>query len=304
MDITQQQYMVALAETGSITNAAKYLGVSQPAISNWLKNIEEQLGVELVIRSKKSITLTPAGQIYLDGARKMIDVRNQTYRAIEISAGNQCEKIVITGTPNGGADLFSRIYHNFKNRFPSVTLQFIESYNQESLQMVLDGRADIALCSVQKEDNDDLAYVQTGIRELVLLIPYGFPTAYDASDLSRNEELPVIDFEKIRDLPFIMPSPEMSFYSALTELFHQNSYQPKVIFQSSNAKTIYNMVKSGNGIGVVSRKFFSPLDRVSPYSMNPRLMSHSMIVCKKDRICTPTFQSIMQALESILTVNK
>ena len=128
--------------------------------------------------------------------------------------------------------------------------------------------------------------------------------AYDASDLSRNEELPVIDFEKIRDLPFIMPSPEMSFYSALTELFHQNSYQPNVIFQSSNAKTIYNMVKSGNGIGVVSRKFFSPLDRVSPYSMNPRLMSHSMIVCKKDRICTPTFQSIMQALESILTVNK
>ena len=68
MDITQQQYMIALAETGSLTKAAEKLGVSQPAISNWLKSIEEQFHTKLVIRSRHGLVLTQAGIIYLEAS--------------------------------------------------------------------------------------------------------------------------------------------------------------------------------------------------------------------------------------------
>ena len=75
MDVTQQQYISAIAREGSLTAAARSLGVSQPALSNWLKNLEEQLGIQLVIRSKRHLVLTPAGKIYLEAAelRDLLD---------------------------------------------------------------------------------------------------------------------------------------------------------------------------------------------------------------------------------------
>lgn len=87
MDITDQKYMIALAETRSITQAAKRLNISQPALSNWLSTLEYQLGTQLAIRSKKQLVLTPTGQIYLEGSYRMLQIKHQTYAEIANTAG-------------------------------------------------------------------------------------------------------------------------------------------------------------------------------------------------------------------------
>ena len=82
MNLTSQQYIIALAQEGSFTGAARRLGVSQPGLCGWLDNLEEQLGTRLVLRSRKGITLTPAGQIYLNGSRRMLSVQQRTAAAL------------------------------------------------------------------------------------------------------------------------------------------------------------------------------------------------------------------------------
>ena len=298
MDITQPMYMAALADTGSITNAAKKLGVSQPAISNWLKNIESQLGVQLVIRSKKQLILTPAGEIYLEGARRMIESKHRTYQALRQLSDSPKEIIRIAGTPNGGAELFSTLFQNFKDRFPSVSLQFLENYNSQSLEMVKDGTADLGLCSTFDLESDVFDFVLTKNTELILMIPSNFPMYYDASRRRKDESFPVIHLSDLKDTPFIMPSPEMSYYSSLLHLFKQADFEPNVIFQSANVKVIYNMIKSGNGVGVVPCRYFSPLDKVSPFSLNPKLISHSIVAYKKGRVLTPTLNSLISFLQN------
>ena len=298
MDITQQMYMVALADTGSITNAAKKLGVSQPAISNWLKNLENQLGVQLVIRSKKQVILTPAGKIYLEGAQKMIAVRQRTYQALRQLTDSPKEVIRIAGTPNGGAELFSSLFQNFKDRYPSVSLQFLENYNSQSLEMVKDGTADLGLCSTFDLESDTFDFVLTKNTELILMIPPDSPLFYDASRLRKDEDFPTIRLTDLKGTPFIMPSPEMSYYSSLLHLFKQAGFEPDIVFQSANVKVIYSMIKSGNGAGVVPRRYFSPLDKVSPYSLNPKLISHSIVEYKKGRVLTPTMNSIISFLQN------
>ena len=109
MNTTCQQYMIALAETGSITQAAKRLNISQPALSGWITALESQLGIQLVIRSKKRLIFTPAGQIYLKGCYKMMQIKQQTYNQINGLLGSENETLVISGTPNLGAKVFSAV---------------------------------------------------------------------------------------------------------------------------------------------------------------------------------------------------
>lgn len=298
LDITQPMYMTALAENGSITKAARQLGVSQPAISNWLKNIEEQLGVRLVIRSKKQLILTPAGKIYLEGAKKMIEVKNQTYRDISQMADTHKEVIRITGTPNGGAELFASLFQDFRNRYPSITLQFLENYNSQSLRMIKDGTADLGLCSTIDLESDIFEFVLNKNTELILMVPEDFSIGYDASHLRKDEELPAIHLSQLEDVPFIMPAPEMSYYNGLLHLFKQANFHPDIVFQSANVKVIYSMIKNGNGAGILPRRLFSPLDRVSPFSLAPKLISHSILAYKKGRILTPAEEYIIRFLQN------
>ena len=133
MDITDERYIIALAEEGSITKAAKRLSISQPALSNWLNSIESQLETTLVVRSRKHLVLTPAGRIYLDGAYRMLQIHQRVQAEISAASGIQQKVITISGTPNGGVNTFSKVFFIFHDLYPTVPLQFLEAYNEEKI---------------------------------------------------------------------------------------------------------------------------------------------------------------------------
>ncbi len=136
MNSTCQQYMIALAETGSITQAAKQLNISQPALSNWISTLENQLGLQLVIRSKQQLIFTPAGQIYLKGCYKMMQIRQRTYDQISSLMETEKGSLTVSGTPNSGALIFSAVFSLFQDKFPSIQLYFLEGYNRQTLQYI------------------------------------------------------------------------------------------------------------------------------------------------------------------------
>ncbi len=300
MDVTQQRYMIALAESGSVSKAAKNLGVSQPAISAWLKNIEDQLGTKLMHRTKNKLVLTPAGEIYLRASRQMIELRDKTYAEIRTIAGQEKEPIVITGTPNGGADLFARMYHQLSSDFPGLEFRFIESYNQGSIDLVKSGEADIAIGSACALDDEYINYIAIRQRKLILAVPYGLPSAYDSSHVKNGDELPKADMSALIGQPFIMPNEEMSYHKALIDWLSAKGYEPNVVFSSASTRSIYNMIRIGNGIGVVPRNFFSPLDRVSPLELDPDILSYSVLMYKKDRALSPELAAFIEATERFL----
>ncbi len=303
MDITAQRYMITLWECGSITKAARALGISQPALSNFLRNLEEQLGTQLVIRSKGSITFTPAGSIYLEGAREMVNIRNSVYDEI-LRRGKTAKEIIrITGTPNGGAAIFSKIFQHFKSAFPNVTLQFIESYNRQSIELVRSGGADMAICSTFNLEMADIEVICSASKELVLMVPSCFPMGYNASKLRLEDNFPTAPLSSMKDVPFIMPSPDMSYYDGLTELFRIEGFHPEVIFQSANVRVIYNMIRQGSGAGVLPRRMFSPLDQVSPFSFSPKLISYSVFVRRKGAPLTAAQRSIGEYMANYMEMD-
>lgn len=281
MDITDERYMIALSEEGTITRAARRLSISQPALSNWLNSIEAQLGTPLIIRSRKQLVLTPAGQIYLNGAYRMLQVHQRVQAEIAATSGVQQQVITVCGTPNGGANAFSAVFFMFRDLYPTVPLQFIEAYNEETMELVRTGRADFGICSTLSTDQADLEYLITVERELVLMLPSNHRLGYDASELKYGARLPEIRLADLADTPFILPAPETSYYKGLMLLFEQAHIQPQVLFQGPNVRILYQIARRGGGATIVPRYLFSPLDPISPFSLRPHFTHYSAIICRK-----------------------
>lgn len=82
MDMKTAHYFIALAEEKSISKAAKRLYLSQPTLSSYLRKLESSVGTPLFYRDK-TLSLTPAGEVYLKGVRKIVAINNKMYREIE-----------------------------------------------------------------------------------------------------------------------------------------------------------------------------------------------------------------------------
>ena len=82
MQIKNMSYIIALAEAGTLSAAGKQLGISQPTLSVFLSNLEQELGIDLFLRDKKKLIPTPAGRIYLEAARRILATQEQTLQSI------------------------------------------------------------------------------------------------------------------------------------------------------------------------------------------------------------------------------
>ncbi|MFR5732003.1 MAG: LysR family transcriptional regulator [Clostridium sp.] len=108
--------------------AAKELGVSQPALSKYLAELEDELGTELFLRYKKQLYPTAAGKIYLEAATRIIGVKEQTYQMIsELSNGYQ-KTLHIGVTPLRGSIAIAQIFNQFHRRYPNVKIEMKERY--------------------------------------------------------------------------------------------------------------------------------------------------------------------------------
>lgn len=296
MNLKSQQYIIALSQEGSFTEAAKRLGISQPGLCGWLDNLEAQLGTKLFLRSRKGITLTPAGQIYLNGSRRMLAVQQQMSADLAHLGGGDLPRLRVAGTPGGGAKVFAQIFGPFTSRFPTVRLQFIESYNQESLRLIEEGKVDFALCSLPDPDACPVEHLVKWSSELIVVLPDQHPLGYDASALTVNAELPILPLRHLDGIPFMMPGEEMSYYPILNQLFQHAGIHPNVIFQSSNTGILYQMVCNGHGAAIVPRKCFSPRDSVSPFSLRPKLFNYACLAIRSGAEQTAAWNYLLELL--------
>ena len=149
MDIREMTYITVIAQAGSLSAAAKQLGVSQPTLSVFLSKLEDSLETDLFYREKKQLVPTPAGRIYLSAAQKIISVRDQTYQTIHHLTHKTTEEIVIGASPLRGSIMVAQIFPVFNKRFPDVKVRIAESYMQSLWNNLRERKVNFALASYQ-----------------------------------------------------------------------------------------------------------------------------------------------------------
>src|SRR3954469_19794770 len=95
MELRQLRYFVAVAEELNVGRAARRVYLSQPALSQQVQKFEEDLGVELLYRTKRRVELTEAGQVLLKGARQVLAQVEQTVRAVRETGGVESSRLKV-----------------------------------------------------------------------------------------------------------------------------------------------------------------------------------------------------------------
>ena len=145
MDIRKLTYFVAVSEQKSFTKAAEILRVAQPALGLQIRQLEQQLKVQLLVRHSRGVELTDAGVILLEHARDILERIDQARAAVRDSLPMQGERITIGMAPSISAMLSYPLIKLGAQKFPNVTIVLVEELSSVLLEWLENGRIDIAI---------------------------------------------------------------------------------------------------------------------------------------------------------------
>ena len=250
MELRQLKYFVAVAEELNFGRAAGRVYLSQPALSQQIRKLEEDLGVTLFYRTKRQVELTEAGQALLEGARQALVQIEQTVRAVREAGGLESSRLQVGFPEYANHTPVAEILRIFQKRYPSVGLEQHEWFLlQHTLQLVArlrDGTLDVGFLLLPVDD-DTLAHEHVLRIEIVAAIPEDHPLAAEG-------EVPLRALANERLILFSRRFHPMH-YDHIVECCREAGFNPDIVQKNEpqvySGPTTYRMVASGVGIGIV-----------------------------------------------------
>jgi LysR family transcriptional regulator for metE and metH len=174
IETKQLRIFSTIVEVGSFTGAGERLGVSQSAISQQIQALEEDLGVPLLLRTGKSLQITPAGDLLLQCARQVLDKIDGMRRRLEEHAHGR-GGLVRIGMPEPPCNyLFPEVLVELKRRFPRVDVRVVSGHTPATLARLSGGEIDLALLPLPV-DAGKLRVIEVGHDELVAVVTHDHP---------------------------------------------------------------------------------------------------------------------------------
>ncbi len=282
MDLKQMENIMAIANKGSITRAAEGLFVTQSALNQQLLKLEKEIGLPLFERRNHSMVPTEAGRIYLDGAREILQIKENTYKRLSDLSEESHGSISIVYTPERGADMFADIYPVFHLLYPHIRFHTRELRNKQMEQLLMNKETDLA-CIVYTEDSKNRAFSYIGSvkEEIVLGMPASHPLACLAGENSA-ERLPELDLRLLRDSDFVLAGADTGSSDIEAEIFDVAGFQPKVLYTASGSATRIRAVRSQLACAFFPAFYIDAEAPVVYFSVQPHKYWYSSVAYRKD----------------------
>lgn len=244
MNIRQLEYFVSVAENLSFTKAAKKHYISQTAVTQQIKALEEQIQVTLLTRSKRHVELTPAGEVFLNEARSIINHMNDAISKTQQFAsgffGTLSIGIIIGYEKNNLPEYLK----NFSYAYPNVSLEIRRDGMTELLNLVKQGLMDVAfVINPEHQPLKDFKYKTIGRYSLIALLPPDHPLSHCSS----------IDLIDLKHENFIFVKETGDEYGQKTMVqnrYREAGFVPNIVQRCNDFNTIMSMVASKLGIAI------------------------------------------------------
>lgn len=169
MEFRQIKYFSCIAELQSLTKAASTLHIAQPALSVQMKNLEEELGVQLLLRHSRGVRLTDAGQVFLEGAKRIL----AEVEALNTLAGTctttTSDPVRLAINPSADPTIVGRILRASATQLPDIPLSISEGSSDQICEWLLGSSAHIGLVYFAPTDVRGIELEVLAREDLVLL---------------------------------------------------------------------------------------------------------------------------------------
>lgn len=242
MELRHLRYFVAVAEELNFTKAAQRMCTVQPSLSQQIKDLEQEVGVQLLQRSNRKVELTEEGKAFLKEARLSLEHAEKAILDARQVAHLTKEQLNIGFVPVAEMKVFPYIMPNIRAQFPELKIHFHSLTDAEQLKSLHKGEIDIAFTRYA-EDAPDIESVQVFTEPLALIMPKDCPEAMlrHISIKSFNQQEFIVSDEH--------SSPEL--FRIIQEFFKQAKLNVNVVQYSTNILLNVNLVGMGVGWSLV-----------------------------------------------------
>ncbi len=255
MNVNEYSYVLAVMECGSISEAAKALYISQPALSMYIRNLENRLGDKLFYKSGGTLHLTDIGMRYCEYAQKIVSLDRALEREIR-ELKNQESGEVILGVPTTrGEEFLSQVLPVFQEQYPGIQVKIVEGTSAKLETMAYERQIDIAILHYPFKEYS-LEYTALTQEEVCLFVPSDFPICEKAQGRPGHDFL-WMDMAHLRQEKFILFRKGQRMRQAADTLFQAAGYEPNILWELSSAMSIYRLTCCGMGASIGIGKFYT-----------------------------------------------
>lgn len=244
MELRHLRYFVAVAESLHFGRAAESLLVAQPSLSQQIRNLERELGVVLLKRSRRTVSLTDAGRVFLTEAKRTLDQAQRALDTARRAARGQLGRLVVSFASVATFDCLPRAIAAFTREYPGVELIFRELTTADQIARLKDGTVDVALLTHFNAEDGLVARRVSRVR-LVAALPCDHP-------LTRKRRL---NLASLAAETFICTPRERgpAYYDHFIALCQRAGFAPRIA-QTQNVtqlSTVIALVAAGVGVALV-----------------------------------------------------
>ena len=299
MNMKQLQYVLLLADSGSFSAAAEELGISQPSLSQYVKKIENQIGMPLFERINGDVRLTDAGRIYVEYGRRILDMEHQMETRFSDISENKTGSVIIGTSPYRSAGMMPEIAKQFRQKYPGMHLIIEEMVSSELISRMQKGAFDFCL-TMLPVDEKFFSYEKITEEEMILAVPTGYDEL--KTIIVPDRKYPAIDVMDINGADFVMITESQVMQQALNNLCDKYDLNLKKAVVVKALEAQINMVRSGIGMAIVPSGIerFCNEREVRFYSFIQDLPRREVVAMwKKDRELPEVVKDLIMTMKQI-----
>ncbi len=240
VSVKQLRAFVAVAETGSFAQACEQLNISQPALSMAVKNLEEEVGGSLFLRSTRSLSLSPEGSAFLPTAQRLLRDWSDALTDLQRLYSLQQGKLTIAAMPSFASTRLPAVLATYRQQFPNIDIAVRDIVMEELIEAVRAGRVELGV-AFEPDDSEGLEFEALFTDRFVAVLPEAHPL------LARSRL-------RIKDLlgdTVITLNRGSSTRRWTEDAFARESLSPPAIFEAFQLTTVGAMVAAGLGVALV-----------------------------------------------------
>jgi LysR family hydrogen peroxide-inducible transcriptional activator len=240
MELHQLEYLVAVAEEGSVTRAADRLMLAQPSLSQQLLKLEREVGQPMFDRLPRGVALTEAGRRMVEHARKILAEVQDARRHVADARIGVGGPLVVGAIPTIAPFVIPRVAAAFLSDFPDVELTLVEDVTSGLVERLERAEIDVALAS-SVDDARRVLVERVTTEPLRLLMPVGH----------RLCGRPAIAWSSLRGERFLVLQSMHCLAGQVQDVCDDRGLSPRIVSRGAQLATIASMISAGLGVSIV-----------------------------------------------------
>jgi DNA-binding transcriptional LysR family regulator len=294
MDLRRLEIFAKVAELGSFSRAAEALFLTQPTISEHVRALEDELGVQLLDRLGRGATPTRAGQLLLGYARRMLTLSREAHQALERFQGRMSGELVVGGSTIPGEYVLPTLIGQFKAKYPEISISLLIGSTRQVSDWLEEGRVEVGVVGARPAART-LEAKELMPDELVVVVAASHPWAMRR----------VIALADLQKEPMVMRERGSGSREAVEHALQEAGLSLaslRLVGEMGSTQAVKQAVRAGVGIALISRRAVEDECRaglLACVKVKDLLVARAFhLVTHRDRTRSPLAQAFVEFIES------